>query len=155
MSGFSTSCGCRWSRAKDLREKRFGLLIAIEPVAEKAKDGSIKWKCKCDCGGETIVSSNKLLQNHTTSCGCKGIVEARNAKTYVDGTCLELLFSSKLRKNNTSGHTGVSMKRGRWIAYINVSKKKYSLGSFDTLEEAAKARKNAEIYWKKRLIGEE
>ena len=41
LSGFSKSCGRRRSRARDIRQRRFGRLTAIEPVAEKNTDGSI------------------------------------------------------------------------------------------------------------------
>ena len=28
------------------------------------------WKCKCDCGNETIVDTRNLTTGHTQSCGC-------------------------------------------------------------------------------------
>ena len=152
VSGFSKSCGCRKSRAKDLRNVKFGFLTAIEPTGEKCTDKSIKWRCICDCGNETVVSSNHLLQNHTISCGCRARVAAKEGKTFIEGTCIEFLFSSKLRVNNTSGHTGVYKKRGKWNAYITVNKRKYSLGSHDSYDEAVKARKNAEEFWRKKLL---
>lgn len=150
LSGFSKSCGCRKSRARDLRRRRFGRLTALEPVAEKNQDGSLRWRCECDCGNETIVSSNHLLQGHTTSCGCKKDA-FREGKKYVEGTCLEILFSPKLRSNNTSGHTGVHKKRSKWIAYITVGRRFYWLGSYDHYEEAVAARRKAEEEWKKML----
>ena len=148
LSGFSKSCGCRKSKVKDLREKRFGRLTAIEPIGKKYADGSIRWRCICDCGNETIVSSNHLLQNHTTSCGCWRNEVFGTGRTYIDGTCLEILFSPKLRLNNKSGHTGVYKKRTKWIAYITVGKQFYRLGSFDEYEDAVAARKKAEQEWK-------
>lgn len=152
LSGFSKSCGCRKSRAKDLRNQRFGHLIAIGPEAEKNPDGSIRWRCICDCGNETVVSSNHLLQSHTTSCGCQRLIAARESKTHIEGTCLEILFSPTIRANNTSGHTGVYKKRSKWAAYITVANKHYSLGSYETKEEAVAARRKAEEEWKEKLL---
>ena len=152
LSGFSTSCGCHKNRAKDLRNRRFGHLTVGEPVAEKDKDNSIRWRCMCDCGRETIVSSNKLLMGHTTSCGCKQQSNANKAKTYINGTCTNILFSQKRRINNTSGCTGVHKKRNRWISYINVASKYYWLGSYENYEDAVAARKKAETEWKKKLF---
>ena len=149
-SGFSKSCGCRKSR--DIRQRRFGRLTSIEPVAEKSIDGSIRWRCICECGNETIVSSNHLLQGHTTSCGCKAKNFFREGKTHVDGTCLEILFSSKLWSNNTSGHRGVHKKGSKWVAYITVAKRFYWLGSYDRKEEAIAARKKAEEEWKEKIL---
>lgn len=151
LSGFSRSCGCRRSRARDIRQRRFGRLTAIEPVAEKNTDGSIRWRCICDCGNETIVSSNHLLQNHTTSCGCLNKEEFTQGKTYVEGTCIEIFFSPKVKASNTSGHTGVSKRHHKWIAYITVGKKYYWLGSYDNYDEAVAARKKAEEEWKMKL----
>lgn len=53
----------------DIRGQRFGKLVAIEP-AEKAKNGSIKWLCKCDCGNTSIVPGYRLRNGETKSCGC-------------------------------------------------------------------------------------
>lgn len=52
----------------DRTEMRFGNLVAKEYL------GNRKWKCLCDCGNETIVSTDKLSMNPnrrgTKSCGC-------------------------------------------------------------------------------------
>lgn len=50
-----------------------------------------------------------------------------------------------LSKANTSGYKGVSLKNGRWCAAIRYNKQEHHLGSFDTPEEAAEARRKAEI----------
>jgi len=49
-----------------------------------------------------------------------------------------------IRPNNTSGVTGVWKHRNKWIAEIKVNYKKIHLGTFNTLKEAAQARKQAE-----------
>lgn len=49
--------------------KRFGRLTVIEKVG-KDKHRSILWKCKCDCGGESIVRTHNLRCGNSTSCGC-------------------------------------------------------------------------------------
>lgn len=54
---------------KKLYGQRFGRLIAIEPSGY-TKSKHIAWRCKCDCGNETIVASDKLISGHTQSCGC-------------------------------------------------------------------------------------
>ena len=50
-----------------------------------------------------------------------------------------------LSKANTSGYRGVTLKKGRWCAFIGYNNQEYHLGSFDTPEEAAVARRKAEI----------
>lgn len=50
---------------QDLTGQKFNMLTPIEYV----KGG--KWKCKCDCGNETIVDTRNLKSGHTKSCGCQ------------------------------------------------------------------------------------
>lgn len=55
--------------------------------------------------------------------------------------------NKRSNSTNTSGVCGVSYikKSGKWLAYINIIENKQSrIGIFDTLEEAAAARKRAE-----------
>ena len=54
---------------RDLTGCRFGMLVALEATAER-KDECVVWRCRCDCGKEIFVSSNKLRQQRITSCGC-------------------------------------------------------------------------------------
>ena len=55
--------------------------------------------------------------------------------------------NQKKPKNNTSGHKGVSWVRKdlRWVVSIQVNKKYVYLGYFIDLEQAIKARKDAEV----------
>lgn len=52
----------------ELAGQRFGRLYVIG-YACRLNTHSI-FKCVCDCGKETLVTSNNLRRNHTTSCGC-------------------------------------------------------------------------------------
>ena len=53
----------------DLRGAKFGRLL-VEEVVGKAKNRTILWKCRCDCGNTTVVRANHLKSSHTVSCGC-------------------------------------------------------------------------------------
>lgn len=73
--GHTKSCGCL-NREKvsetnkiDLKGQRFSRLTVLEEYG-RDKWYSILWKCKCDCGNKTIVSSNSLKSGNTKSCGC-------------------------------------------------------------------------------------
>lgn len=52
----------------------------------------------------------------------------------------------KMQANNTSGHTGVywNGSRKKWSAEIRIKGKRHYLGSFEDLEDAVSARKEAE-----------
>ena len=54
---------------EDLTRKKFNLLTVIKQV-EKDKYGNVQWLCRCECGGEKIVTSHNLLKNMVKSCGC-------------------------------------------------------------------------------------
>ncbi len=75
LSGRSASCGCanrEQSQKKHrlkLHGKQFGRLIVISE-SHKNKFGEWLWRCKCDCGAETIVSGHSLVRGATRSCGC-------------------------------------------------------------------------------------
>lgn len=67
-NGNTRSCGCSKKQYENLSLKKFGYLqpISIEYVIK----GLYYWKCKCDCGNETVVSSKNLKNGNTRSCGC-------------------------------------------------------------------------------------
>ena len=75
LNGNTQSCGCLQKEKasennfKSLIGERFGKLIVIDRV-ENNRFGHVCYKCKCDCGGETIVDANNLRQGTTNSCGC-------------------------------------------------------------------------------------
>ena len=64
----------------------------------------------------------------------------------VDGTCIELLRAKTIRKNNTSGVTGVDWhpSANKWKASICFKGKRHYLGCYENFEDAVKARKMAE-----------
>jgi hypothetical protein len=55
----------------DFTGQRCGLLVALEPMPGLVQPGQKrKWRCRCDCGNETVVSAGNLKTGHTRSCGC-------------------------------------------------------------------------------------
>lgn len=74
-SGNTKSCGClqkdRASEASfvSLVGNRYGKLLVVERV-ENNRFGHVCYRCKCDCGGETIIDATNLRNGNTNSCGC-------------------------------------------------------------------------------------
>ena len=56
-------------RMNDLTGKRFGRLTVIERMPNN-ENNKVVWKCKCDCGNETVVIGSLLNTGRTKSCGC-------------------------------------------------------------------------------------
>jgi hypothetical protein len=49
----------------------FGKLTVLEQ-AGRDKLKKVLWRCRCECGNETVVVSGSLVTGNTTSCGCEG-----------------------------------------------------------------------------------
>ena len=155
-SGRTLSCGClndqkRRERFIDKTGQKFGKLKVIEKL-DKKKHGKIVWKCECECGNICEVATDNLGVD-TFSCGCtksKLLLE-----DCVEDTRLRNLTAKKRkRKNKDSGVKGVvwSKKRKKWVAQIGFQGKTINLGRYDDIEDAIKARKEAEKQYFKPIL---
>lgn len=55
----------------DLTGQKFGRLLCLSATEEREPtNGTVKWKCLCDCGEIIFVNSNNLRTGNTRSCGC-------------------------------------------------------------------------------------
>ena len=150
VHGRSKSCGCIKIITEDLTGKKVGRLTVIEFLEGVRKDRKRAYKCLCDCGNEFVANAPELVGNKIQSCGCAGKEQARKAvekareNVFGGGTNIADITKRGLRIDNKTGVRGVSFRDGRFRAHIGFRYKKYSLGTFDTLEEAAEARKKAE-----------
>jgi len=75
LSGDTKSCGCirKDNLLIDLTYKKFGKLTVKSKADKKGKSSSQFWNCLCDCGNEVIHSSQHLLNDCFTSCGCETV----------------------------------------------------------------------------------
>ena len=91
---------------KRLENQRFGRLTVIKEVG-RTKSGGSTWLCKCDCGGEKVISSNGLLHGKTQSCGC--IKREQNVEMFgthrdTNNPLWRLWCTVKNRCNNPNNH---------------------------------------------------
>ena len=144
--GYKKSCGCLSHPArKDYVGERFAQLTVIGYAGKHG--GMHRWKCRCDCGKETVVGQTNLQNGHAKSCGCLQATVIRENLQLIDGTSVRLLEShrKKLLPANRSGCTGVYQNRkGKWVAQITFKRKTYYLGSYQEKEDAIRARKRGE-----------
>ncbi len=147
QAGYRKSCGCLPHPAlKDYIGKHFGRLVVTEYAGKI--NGMHRWKCRCECGNETIVCQTHLQTGRIKSCGCiRSEIACENLKL-ADGNCVTLLERNlnRLCSSNTSGYTGVYRQRktGRWAFQICFKGKTYYLGSYDLIQDAVEARERAE-----------
>lgn len=150
IKGQRTHCGCKGRRRRsyaDITGRRFHRLVALEPLEQRDNAGYVVWRCRCDCGNVTELSYNALMYGNVRSCGCRKREHAEQLSehlTHVAGTSLDMIKSTKLPKNNTTGVKGVYLVKGKYVAKIVFQKKQYFLGTFDELEDAKAARLEAE-----------
>ena len=106
-------------KAKDLTGQKFGRLTALSPTAKRDYKGSVIWRCICECGRETEVSSDSLK----------------------NGNCLEWLEKRRYRRDNTSGFRGVSVVgEGRYRVHIGFKGRQFYVGTYPSFEQAVRAR---------------
>lgn len=58
---------------------------------------------------------------------------------------MDALKSKKVPTDNTTGYKGVYLIRGKYVAKIVFQKKQYFLGTYENIEDAAEARREAEV----------
>ena len=64
----------------DITGQKFEMLTAIS--YDHKKRNTVYWKCRCDCGNETIVPIYALIKGSTKSCGCLRHRPSVNSKDY-------------------------------------------------------------------------
>jgi hypothetical protein len=165
ISKKSTSCGCskrgkknEYASKKYLEEakKYIGQYInglKILDVRKVFKDNGnyIELQCECSCGNKFWARKNGILKNSILSCGHdrqKNLKDGQEKRKelLVDGTFIKAIDGTRIQnKNNSTGITGVSNTRnGKYRAYITFKGESYHLGTFETIDDAAQARKIAE-----------
>lgn len=146
-SGYKKSCGClSHPPLKDFVGKRFGMLTVLE-YSGKVK-GLHQWKCRCDCGKETIVGQTRLQNGTTRDCGCQQTANFMKNLGVTDGTSVSMLehYKTHLSSRNVSGYNGVYRddRNAKWVAQIAFKGKKQYIGSFENIEDAIAARQEKE-----------
>lgn len=103
-------------------------------------------KCECSCGKIIEVPLTQVLAGQWKSCGHTKIENlSKSRKAHVEGTYIYAIDGrKKVQSNSSTGVTGVSLRNGKYRAYINFKKKQYYLGTYENLEDAIETRKAAE-----------
>lgn len=80
----------------DLTGQKFGKLTVVRRVEDKIQPSGQRktaWLCRCECGGETIVTSTNLKNTSTQSCGClQKQIQANNKSRTTHGMSYTRLY---------------------------------------------------------------
>lgn len=116
-------------KAKSLIWNTYGLLtvVSLHSTRPYPSGGTRRmWRCRCDCGAETIVAGNNLTNGHTTSCGAKYHHKNHHGKS---GTQLYHVWENMLRRCNSPNHPSYADYGGRgitvcreWLNFMAFSK---------------------------------
>lgn len=138
LKGGLNCTACNKGFKVDLTGQKYGRLTVIS-----YNKASKKWICECTCGRRTEVKSNNLKSGNTSTCGVCGYINLAK-RNIIDGTRPSQL--KIVRKNNSSGTTGVyyNKRKCKWCASVNFKGVYYWLGSYDYIQDAIDARKEAE-----------
>lgn len=110
-------------------------------------------KCRCKkCGAITKIPLSRLKKGgakQCATCSRKNLDIGREISQDMteSGTLISAIDGRRNKnKNNTSGYNGVSWhsQLEKWRAYITFQRKQYSLGVYDSMDDAIEARKTAE-----------
>lgn len=159
-TGKTKSCGCLHKQrisetnSKNLEGKKYGYLTVIKRISDIGEGSKgVIWECKCKCGNITKAVTEHLLSGAIVSCGCRRKEIGKEVQKYiednyrVDGVRTTAL-RRKNQKNSKTGIKGVSEYKTKaclkYRVFIGIKNKNLYLGTYDTLEEAAAIRKQAE-----------
>lgn len=94
------SCNNIYRASKKIKNfigKKFNRLTIVDKF-KHTKSGTL-WKCKCECGNITYVTTHKIMSNHTKSCGC------------LNKDSLQRYGSKNCGKNNPNWKGGITKKQ--------------------------------------------
>ena len=132
--------------------KRFNHLTLIKNLNKLDKHNSKLALFKCDCGNEKELVFTQVLSGEVTSCSCKKRGKNSNLTlTSVKNKKMEF-YKNQTQKNNKTGYTGISCINGKYRVRIQINHNSKHIGYFNTLEDAIKARKDAEEKYFKPIL---
>lgn len=139
-------------KRENLSGQTFGHLTVLGDTG-KRQNGNTIWHCQCDCGNTTNVVGYRLKSGNTTSCG--HVRHLRNGRQMLEKLPKSLrgtnpfLLTDKPTQNSRTGVRGVyKAKNGKWRTALTYKGEYHYGGTFDSKEDAVKARKELEDeYW--------
>lgn len=153
--GKSTSCGCAQLDAVTKHGYcRIPEFKVWESMVSRCRNPSIKNYANYGGRGIDICDRWLSFKNFIEDVGRRpsptmSIERLENSGDYSPENCKWATPTDQARnkrkyKNNKTGVTGVTLRKGRWIAHIGIAGKLVRLGSFKSLDAAKEVRESAE-----------
>lgn len=126
IAGKSKTCGhrfgtgCGYGNKIYLSGYKIGRLTVIEDVG-RSSNGSVLWRCKCECGKEKVIASSNLMNGTIKSCGCyKHEVVSRRMKIHGLSKTKEYVVAIANRRRELKKKLDSS-----WSATMGIELKKF------------------------------
>lgn len=132
--------------------KQFNHLTLLKNLNKLDKNNSKLALFKCDCGNIKELVFTQVLNGEITSCSCRN--KGKNSNLTLESVRDKKIefYKNKTQKNNKTGHTGISYINDKYRVRIQIKHKSKHIGYFDNLEDAIKARKDAEEKYFKPIL---
>jgi hypothetical protein len=119
-NGRKKSCNCLKNKKIklpiDLTGKTFGKLKVIEmDRGYQSENGQFKWRCECDCGNITYVTTRNLKSETTQSCGCIKYNPNSPYKTDIVYKKLLIVWTGMKKRCNNPKYEHYNIYGGRGI----------------------------------------
>ena len=127
LNGNTKTCGSRIHKIENLKGNKYGRLTVLN--YSHIKNHKSYWRCKCECGNETIVRSDCLKDGSTKSCGCFNI-DGHKVENPLSQDKLYHVYHGMIQRCNNSNTKYYKHYGGRgikvcneWLKDFNVFKK--------------------------------
>lgn len=132
--------------------KKFNHLTLIKNLNKIDKQNSKLALFKCDCGKQKELVFTQVLNGKISSCGC--LKKGKNSNLRLEDVRNKRIayYMNNIQKKNKTGKTGISFVNNKYRARIYVYGKSIHLGYFDNIEDAIRAREEAEQEYFKPIL---
>jgi hypothetical protein len=88
---------------QDQSGTKLNMLTLIEKTNDKAKNGSYRYRVKCDCGTETVGTYNLMRSGRMKSCGCLSLRKGKDSPNFKHGLSKTKEYENELFLKRTYG----------------------------------------------------
>lgn len=132
--------------------KKFNHLTLIKNLNKIDKRNSKLALFKCDCGNIKELVFTQVLNNNIKTCGCKRGFLNQKAKEKQQNSLLTTYTNKAIKSNKSTKIRGISKVNNSYRVRIQINKKSKHIGYFDNIEDAIKAREEAEEKYFKPIL---
>lgn len=136
----------------DYINKKFNKLTLIKNLNKIDHNYSKLALFRCDCGNEKELIFTQVLHGEVQSCGCNVRTFSNLKESETRKGKLIAILNNKKKRNTSTGYYGISLVNNKYRVRITINKKNIHIGYFTKLEDAIKARKQAEDKYFKPII---